>query len=164
MIRKLALAILCLSAPAQAQSAYADLAEVDQAVARFTGAPLGAPGGAAAPVDRRLRLNPCRVPLALGWFGVRREAVQVSCPVPGGWRLFVPLTTGSEGAAASLAIAKGDAVTITVAGDGFAVAQPGEAIEGGPVGAWIRVRGTGTQAPVLRGRVIRPGLVGIDLP
>ena len=51
------LSALLLAAPALAQSALADLSAIDAAVARFAGAPLGAPGGAAAPVDRRLRLG-----------------------------------------------------------------------------------------------------------
>ena len=60
MIRPLAILLaLGLAAPALAQ-ATADLDAVDRAVAQFTGAPLGQPGGAAMPTDRRLRLAPCR--------------------------------------------------------------------------------------------------------
>lgn len=140
----------------------ADLAAIDRAVAEFTGAAIGAPGGAALPVDRRLRLAPCRVPLALARHG-GGDSIAVSCPGAGGWRLFVPLA-GSAGASGAAVIARGDAVTITVAGPGFAVSQAGEALESGANGSWIRVRGNGPQSPVLRARVVRPGLVGIDLP
>ncbi len=163
MIRPVLLSALLLASPALAQSAVADLAEIDRAVARFTGAPIGAPGGAAMPVDRRLRLAPCRAPLALGWYGPRRDTVEVSCPVAGGWRLYVPLAGVAQSAAAPL-VARGDAVTITVSGEGFAVSQPGEALEAGGEGEWIKVRGVNPKAPVLRARVLRPGLVGIDLP
>ena len=149
--------------PALAQ-ATADLDAVDRAVAQFTGAPLGQPGGAAMPVDRRLRLAPCRVPLALAWQGMRRESVAVQCPMPGGWKLYVPLAGAGSAALQSDAITRGDAVTVTVMGQGFAVSQSGEALESGPVGAWIKVRTGGSGAPVLRARVLRPGAVGIDLP
>lgn len=164
MIRILPLVALACAAPALGQSASADLAAIDRAVASFTGAPIGAPGGAAMPVDRRLRLAPCRAPLALGWYGTRRDTVEVSCPVAGGWRIYVPLAGMARSAAAAPLVARGDAVTITVSGDGFAVSQPGEALEAGGEGAWIKVRGVNPKAPVLRARVLRPGLVGIDLP
>lgn len=157
------LAALAAGTPAQAQAPAADLAAIDRAVERFTGQPQGAPGGAAQPVDRRLRLAPCRGDLSVGWYGTRQETVQVSCPMAGGWKLFVPLAAGAQTAAAP-AVARGDAVTITVSGDGFAVSQPGEALESGAAGSWIKVRGVAPGAPVLRGRVVRPGLVGIDLP
>ena len=164
MTRTLALIAAFIAAPALGQTATADLSEIDNAVARFTGLPQGAPGGAAMPVDRRLRLTPCRAPLALGWYGSRRETVEVSCPTAGGWRLYVPLASASQAVAAAPVIAKGDSVTITVSSAGFAVSQQGEALEAGPQGAWIKVRRLGASAPVLRARVIRPGLVGIDLP
>ena len=155
---------LCLAAPALAQ-ATADLDAVDRAVAQFTGAPLGQPGGAAMPTDRRLRLAQCLVPLALSWHGLRRESVEVLCPMPGGWKLYVPLAGASSAALQqSDAITRGDAVTVTVMGDGFAVSQSGEAMESGPVGAWIKVRTVSAGGPVLRGKVLRPGAVGIDLP
>lgn len=151
------------ASPALAQ-AIADLDAVDRAVAQFTGVPLGQPGGAAMPIDRRLRLTPCRVPLALAWHGLRRESVEVQCPMPGGWRLYVPLAGAGPAAMQSDAITRGDAVTVTVMGQGFAVSQNGEALENGPVGAWIKIRTGGSGAPVLRARVLRPGAVGIDLP
>lgn len=147
--------------PAQAQ-AGADLAAIDDAVARFTGAAQGTPGGAAHPVDRRLRLNPCTAPLALGWFGGRQDTVEVACPVAGGWKLYVPLAaTAAHGGAP--AVLRGEGVTIAVRDAGFAVSQPGEALESGALGAWIKVRGLGQNAPIIRARVVRPGLVGIDL-
>ncbi len=161
----ISLSALLLAGPALGQSAVADLAAIDAAVAGFAGAPLGAPGGAAAPVDRRLKLGRCGVPLALSWYGAARDRVQVECPVAGGWRLYVPmLGAGGGDKTAPPAIARGDAISIAVSGDGFAVAQPGEALESGPIGAWIKVRGLGQGAQPLRARVIRPGMAGIDLP
>jgi flagella basal body P-ring formation protein FlgA len=160
MKRLLILTALANASPALAQST--DLAAIDSEVARFTGSPIGAPGGAARPVDRRLRLRPCPGPLALEWYGLRRETVQVSCPLPGGWRIYVPLTAGSQPERAAPLVAKGDAVTVTVSGTGFAVSQQGEALEGGGAGEWIKVR-LGRGEP-LRAQVLRPGAVGIVLP
>ena len=161
----LTIAALGTAAPLLAQS-YADLAAVDRVVAEFTGAPPGTPGGAAMPTDRRLRLTPCRTALFARWYGTRQDTVEVSCPVPGGWKLYVPLAGASSAANAAAApvIMRGDAVTVTVSGQGFAVSQNGEALESGAVGAWIKVRGPGQSAPVLRARVLRPGVVGMDLP
>lgn len=158
MIRYLWAPLALLAAPVHA-GALADLAAIDTAVAAFAGAP-------AQPVDRRLRLAACTAPLALAWHGARRESVRVECPVAGGWRLFVPLAMGQGLAAepAAPVIARGDAISITVSGGGFVVSQPGEALESGPVGAWIRVRTQGPKAQPLRARVIRPGVVGMDLP
>ncbi len=165
MIRlPLAFAGLVAAGPLLAQG-YADLAAVDHAVEQFTGTPPGIPGGAAQAVDRRLRLAPCRAALRASWYGVRHDVVEISCPVPGGWKLYVPLVgSSSAGAAAAPVITRGDAVTITVSGDGFAVSQGGEALESGAAGSWIKVRGLGAGAPVLRAKVLRPGVVGMDLP
>lgn len=153
-----------IASPALAQ-AITDPAAIDRAVAEFTGAPLGAAGGAAMPVDRRLRLAACAIPLTLGLYGPRRDAVMVQCPTAG-WRLYVPLKADPLAAAATAppAVLRGDAVTITLGGDGFAVSQPGEAIESGPVGGWIKVRTVAVGSKPIRARVIRPGLVGIELP
>lgn len=156
MIRPVVAVLALLAAPALA-SPLADLSAIDRAVAAFA-------GEAAPPVDRRLRLAACTVPLALGWYGARRESVQVACPVPGGWRIYVPLAGAGTAGPMAPAIARGDAVSITVSGGGFAVSQPGEALEGGAVGAWIKVRSLNPRAPAMRARVIRPGVVGMDLP
>jgi flagella basal body P-ring formation protein FlgA len=51
---------------------FAEMAAIDQAVAQFTGHPIGVPGGAAQPIDRRLRLAACTAPLALGCNAGRR--------------------------------------------------------------------------------------------
>lgn len=149
-------------APLHAQAGtFSDPAAIESEVARFAGAGTGQPGGAALPIDRRLRLARCAAPLALSWRGARQDMVLVQCP--GGWRLFVALSGGAQATVASPVIAKGDAVTIVVRGDGYSVSQGGEALEGGAPGAWIRVRagekGPGDRNEALRARVVRPGLV-----
>lgn len=154
--------------PAQAQT-FSDPAAIDAAIAAFTGVPIGQPGGAAQPVDRRLRLAPCRQALAIAWHGpaasARRDTLAVRCPDAGGWRLFVPVVQGANGAMASAspAVTRGEAVTITVTGPGFAVSQAAEAMESGPVGAWIKVRTASRNEP-LRAQVVRPGLVSVPVP
>lgn len=155
MIGKLPLLLAVLAAPALAQG-FTDLAEIDRQVTDFARQP-------AQPVDRRLRLAACPAPLSLNWYGTDRKAVQVRCPAAAGWTLYVALVSAA-GASEAAMIQRGDAVTIAVGGEGFAVSQPGEALEAGTRGAWIKVRGLAPKAPVLRGKVVRPGLVAVDLP
>ena len=137
-----------------ATASFVDLGAVERAVIEFA-------GGAATPLDRRLRLAPCTSPLALSWRTPRRETVVVECPDTGGWRLFVPVAA-SAGVAAPPIINRGDAVTVAVSGPGFSVSQSGEALESGAVGGWIRVKTVGGQA--MRARVVRPGVVSVPLP
>ncbi len=159
----LTVAALAAAAPLHATTGPAtNLALIDNAVAAFTGQPIGVPGGAAQPVDRRLRLGLCAAPLALSWYGGAQTSVLVSCPDAGSWRVFVPVVQARREAPAAVAVAKGEGVTITVAGDGFSVSQPGEALDAGAVGAWIRVR-TNAKADPVRARIVRPGLVELPL-
>jgi len=154
-----------------AATPFADLASIDAQVQQFTGAPIGAQGGAVQPVDRRLRLRSCRAPLAFSWRTQRRETVVVQCHDTGGWRLFVPVQAPRRAVAALPAINRGDAVSMAVSGSGFTVSRPAEAIESGKVGAWIKVRpvssqfsGQRTGRQIIRAQVIRPGLVRLPLP
>jgi flagellar basal body P-ring formation protein FlgA len=158
-------ALLALAAtPSFAQPpGFHDLTTIDAAVAAFTGTGAGQPGGAVMPVDRRLRLAPCYSSLVASWHGTRQDNVMVRCPDPGGWRLFIATSgNGRQEAAAPPAVARGEAVTISVAGDGFAVSQSGEAMEAGPLGGWIRVR-TSVKAVPIRARIERPGLVVVPI-
>lgn len=157
-------AAFLLMAPARAHAAtFTDPALIDAEVTRFTGLPQGTTGGAAQPVDRRLRLSTCANPLSLGWYAGRRDTVLVQCPDAGGWRLFVPVLQGAAGAAEAPAVLRGEAVTIAVSGPGFSVSQPGEAMDAGPVGGWIRVKTANGAAQPMRARIVRPGLVAVSL-
>jgi flagellar basal body P-ring formation protein FlgA len=167
MTIRFALLLAAVAFPVSAHAGgFADLAAVDREVAAFTGAPQGLPGGAVRPVDRRLKLVPCSAPLNLRWYNSQRDSVVVQCPTPDGWRLFVPVMA-VQGAAAQNAISRGDVVTVAISGDGFTVSQPGEALEAGALGAWIRVRtvsdGTSKGEP-MRAQVVRPGLVEVPVP
>lgn len=168
MTFRLALSLAAVAAPAAAQAApFADLEAIDRQVATFTGAAQGQPGGAVLPVDRRLRLTSCVSPLLVGWHTQRRESVLVQCPDAGGWRVFVPVMAVQGAAAAAPAVMRGEGVTVAVQGDGFTVSQPGEAMEPGAVGAWIRVRMVKAGSPqgeALRAQVVRPGLVQVPMP
>lgn len=165
----LALAALApLAAGADAGASAPDLAVIEQAVAGFAGAGIGDLGGARAPLDRRLRLQACGAPLALAWRSPRRDTVIVRCPEAGGWTLYVPINVAPRAMPDAAAINRGDSVSIAVSGDGFAVAEAGEALESGALGAWIKVRpetgarpGTGD---ALRAQVVRPGVVTLILP
>ncbi|HET9630156.1 MAG TPA: flagella basal body P-ring formation protein FlgA [Novosphingobium sp.] len=157
-------AAFMLMAPARAHAAsFIDPAMIDAEVARFTGMPQGTTGGAAQPADRRLKLAACANPLSLGWYSGRRDTVLVQCPDAGGWRLFVPVLQGAAGAADGPAVLRGEAVTIAVAGPGFSVSQPGEAMEAGQVGGWIRVKTAASGTQPMRARIVRPGLVAVSL-
>jgi flagella basal body P-ring formation protein FlgA len=151
--------------PAHAAGAFADLIEIDREVADFTGKSIGQTGGAMMPVDRRLRLNACMTPLALSWRTNQHDAVLVQCPDPGSWRIFVPVRAAAN---APAAIVRGESVKIAVVGDGFSVSQTGEALEGGAVGDWIRVRtlrsgSNNSQAEAVRARIVRPGEVEVQV-
>lgn len=163
-------------AAAAASAGFADLDAIDRQVAGFVGAGIGQPGGALTPVDRRLRLQRCRSSISLAWRTATQDSVVVQCGDADGWRLFVPVMRAAPVAAqapqaAEIAVNRGDAVAIAVSGDGFTVSQPGEALEQGAVGDWIRVRPVvagssyaAARAQTMRARIERPGLVTVPLP
>lgn len=161
-----AAALCALSTPVTA-AGFADPAAIDRAVTQFTGFDTGAPGGARSPVDRRLRLAQCSSAFALEWYGKSRDTVLVRCPETGGWRIFVPLSAGvgqAAGAAGPDVVGRGEMVTISIRGSGFTLTRQGEALEDGAVGEWIRVRAVDKKADPMRAQVMRPGVVGMELP
>jgi flagella basal body P-ring formation protein FlgA len=157
-----AITLLAAAAPGLA-AGFADPAAIDRAVADFTGAQIGAPGGARTPIDRRLRLAVCGSGLMLEWYGRARDTVLVRCPDQDGWRLFVPLAAGGARQSGLDVVSRGEMVTITVRGSGFTLSRQGEALEAGAIGEWIRVKPANKGEP-LRAQVVRPGVVGMELP
>jgi flagella basal body P-ring formation protein FlgA len=151
-------------AGAQTPGSTTDPAAIDRAVAEFTGAAIGTPGGARGPSDPRLRLAGCGGPLAVSWHTTARMAVQVECPGPTAWRIFIAIApaqgAASAARAAAPAVKRGDAITLVVRGRGFSVQQSGEALQAGAVGDWIDVR-TSRKSEALRARIERPGLAVI---
>lgn len=158
---------LIAAAAAAAAGAFADLDAIDRQVTAFTGAPAGAVGGAITPVDRRLRLQRCNAGLALSWRTQLHDSVVVQCGDANGWRIFVAVKQAPRAAQAQNAINRGDAISIAVTGDGFTVSQPGEALDAGAVGDWIRVRpatADRNRSEPMRARIVRPGLVALPMP
>lgn len=153
----LALAVMPAAAGAQL-GGTADLKVIDREIAAFTGVAIGSPGGARAPVDRRMRLARCGAPLHLSPYGIRQDSVAVQCP--GGWRIFVPLVRSIKASPAAELIGRGDQVSIVLDGRGFSVTQTGEAMEAGGEGDWIRIKPPGASDPV-RAKVVSPGRVTI---
>ena len=160
----LALPILLPLCAAQARAnGLTEPAAIDRAVTDFTGATIGAPGGARMAADPRLQLAACTAPLTVSWHSPARNAVRVECPETGGWRIFVAINPLASAATAALpppVVKRGDALNIMVRGRGFSVQQSGEAMESGAVGDWIFVR-TARKAEPLRARIERPGLAVI---
>ena len=156
-------ATLALAAPGAALAqAFTDPAAIDAAVAGFTGASIGEPRGARGPVDRRLKLARCGVPLALEWHGRRQDTVRVACP-DAGWHVFVavdPIRSTAAKVAAAPVVKRGDRVTVMVRGRGFTVSQGGEATANGAAGEWITVRMDGSREEV-QARVERAGTLVI---
>lgn len=156
--------LLPLCDPAADARGFTDPAMIDSAVAQFTGAAIGAPGGARVAADRRLQLAACGGSLAVSWHTAARTAVQVECPGPTSWRIFVAISpvagAAAAGTSAAPAVKRGDAITVMVRGRGFSVQQPGEAMQAGAVGDWIEVR-TARKGEALRARIERPGLAVI---
>lgn len=165
----LSFAAACVLLPAAATAnPITAPATIDSAVAGFTGHGIGEPGGARQPVDSRLRLARCAGPLDLAWHGSGQASVLVRCP-DAGWRLFVPVAAtpraaGAEPVSAQKVVVRGETVTVALRGRGFALQRQAEAMEAGAVGDWIRVRPAGRDAEPMRARVIRPGLVGMEMP
>lgn len=161
----LTLALLLASlhgGPAAAQ-VFEDLDRLDAIVAATVGARIGEPGGAIAPVDKRLRLAACpQQPTVEGpVFG----AAIVRCDRLG-WRIRVPLS----GAAApgqmraqqqrDILVRKGDPVQLVAGNASFTVSRVMIAEEDGAVGDMIRVREDSKSAPVT-GRVEPSGIVRV---
>lgn len=151
------------SALAQAENPqFIEPAAIDRAVAEFTGAAIGEIGGSRTRADARLRLAACQSELALSWYGSNRSTVQVECPGPQPWRIFIATRAAPLPAAAQVVVRRGDPMTVVVRGNGFSVQQSGEAIDQGAVGDWIGVR-TSRQSEPVRARIERPGLAVIPI-
>lgn len=139
-----------------AAASFQDVAGLDRAVAAFTGQPVGAQGGARAPVDPRLRLAQCPT-VALSWRSDAHDAVVVTCSGPD-WRVFVPVlratvtpTTAAAPApvaAPVIVVRRGDPVMIEAGTEGFQITREGTAATDAVAGARVSVRVTGAVQPV----------------
>lgn len=161
-------AVLLLAAAAAAPPQ--DLHQLDVMIAQFTGASIGEEGGAMQPVDKRLRLTACSSSPEFSWHNEKQTTLIARCTDAGGWRIYVPIRQNLAAPAAdpanTVAVSRGDAVSIAVMGGGFSVSRPGEALENGAIGEWISVR-PATQdrrrAEPIRARILKPGVVTLAL-
>jgi flagella basal body P-ring formation protein FlgA len=159
-----------ISASAHAQQ-FENLDRLDSIVAMSVGANIGEPGGAVAPVDRRLKLAAC--PQVPQMSGMMFGAAMVECK-PLGWRIRVPLHPGGQqqpmasvqptayGRPAPVqkqtVVKKGDPVQLIAGGSAFMVTRMMIADEDGAPGDMIRVREDKKSDPVLA-RVQETGVV-----
>lgn len=153
-----ALLLSALPAPVMAQ-AVEDLDRLDNRIQIMTGAAPGQPGGAIAPIDRRLKLEACPQPASIEWSG--SDALAVRCAAIG-WRLRVGIAAmgGSQGKA-ELSVHRGDTVEVTVEGDAFDVTTTAIALDDGAKGASVRLKmgASGTQSSAT---VTGPGAVSFS--
>lgn len=162
---------LCAPASASAQ-AMQNLAEIDILVAATMGAEIGQPGGARAPVDRRLKLKACPVPLEVT--GPDLGAAAVRCAALG-WRIRVPLDLAAERQASATAarpqgprgygagaatgqegIKRGEPILLTVDRPTFSLSRVMIADKDGKVGEVISVRDEPKGKPIFV-RIVEPG-------
>lgn len=147
------LLLLAAASAAAAVPGFQDLDALDRKVAISLGADIGVPGGAANPIDRRLRLAPCADAVVEPPVG---GAATVRCPSLG-WRLRVPLMRGGTSAGASTApaarvraepvVRRGDPVEMLVSTGAFTVSLQAIAEQDGAPGDRIRVRADTKSAP-----------------
>lgn len=152
----------------QADTAFQNLDALDALIASSLGAPAGSPGGAAYPLDRRLRLERCAQPISVA--PARQGATVVSCG-QNSWRIRVavlgaavpatrqatrhaaePVTerarsqvTGAPGTMAgddpsAIMVMRGDQVRASIVGPGFSVSTTAIAEDSGAIGERIRIR------------------------
>lgn len=161
--------ILTLLLLAASGGSLQNLDALDQQIIEFTGADVGEEGGALQHVDRRLKLRACSAPADISWRTDDQNTLVVKCPDAGGWRLYMPVNAALKPMAAgsdtgAVVVQRGDAVSIAVAGQGFSVSRPGEAMEEGAIGDWIKVRpvsDTRRRPEIIRARIIKPGVVAL---
>ena len=177
MTRFMPLAIALAAAPTFAGAtitAFQDTTALDRAVASFTGHAIGEEGGAATPVDTRLKLAQCAT-LALSWHGDTHDAVVVSCTGPD-WRVFVPVRAAYVAPARAvmvgaplapvarpeIVIKRGDPIMIEANASGFSITREGVAMGDAPAGGRLMVKCDDAKAPVQAvalesGRATLPG-------
>jgi flagellar basal body P-ring formation protein FlgA len=164
------LALVCAASagaasPALAQS-FENLEMLDSRISAALGAGIGEPGGAANPLDRRLRLAACPQPVQIDEPAM--GAIAVRC-LSLGWRIRVPLIGGGSAATAAApqaraapVVRRGDQVELVAMSSSFTVSTLAVAEQDGAVGDRIRVRTEQRSAPIIAqvladGRVALPG-------
>jgi flagella basal body P-ring formation protein FlgA len=161
------LSLALAAAPAAAQD-FQSTRLLDAVVAQFTGQPVGAQGGARAPVDQRLKLQPCVAP-QLEWRSDARDAVVVRCMAPV-WRVFVPVNALPQAKTAAVpsaqpapvpvkvppVIRRGDPITVEAGSPGFSITRDGVAMGDAAPGARLMVK-VDEGKPPIQAVALEPG-------
>ena len=152
---------------ARAGEALQDLDQLDILVAAAMGAEIGEPGGARAPIDRRLKLEAC--PETPQIAGPDLNAAAVRCNALG-WRIRVPLNLtesakaanaqGRNRVAGEAAVKRGEPILLTVERPSFTLSRVMVADKDGRVGEVIPVRDTPRGTPIFV-RITEPGMATI---
>ncbi|MDT8760646.1 flagella basal body P-ring formation protein FlgA [Sphingomonas psychrotolerans] len=164
MLLSLALAV---ATPVAAQD-FQSTPVLDTIVAQFTGARIGEQGGARAPVDQRLKLQPCPAP-QLEWRSEAKDAVVVRCMAPA-WRIFVPVNAVPQPKAvppaparapavavkAEPVIRRGDPITVEAGAPGFSISREGVAMGDAAAGARLLVK-VDDRKPPIQAVALEPG-------
>ena len=134
---RIALVLIASSAaaPLSAQ-AYEDIASLDAQIAVSSGAAIGQTGGAAAPIDARLKLARCPAPVSVEL--PYQGAFTLRC-APLGWRINVPMVATALHPAV-LTVRRGDVVDLIVAGGSFEVSTSAIAVSDAATGQSLRVK------------------------
>lgn len=157
---------LYLIALAAGPTGFQSTQALDQLVERFAGAPIGAEGGARAPVDARLKLAACDAP-ELSWRSPAEDAVVIRCPGPQQWRVFVAINALPKPAPVAAApvpavakvepvIRRGDPVMLEAGAAGFSITREGLAMGDAAPGGRVLVR-TDDKRPPVAAVAIGPG-------
>lgn len=150
---------LAAATPAAAQD-FQSTQVLDMIVAQFTGAAISEQGGARAPVDKRLKLQPCAAP-QLEWHSAAKDAVVVRCMAPA-WRIFVPVNAVPQARAAPAVVAqaaavpakavpvirRGDPITVEAGSPGFSITRDGVAMGDAAPGARLLVKVDDGKPPI----------------
>lgn len=158
-----AILALVLGAPAGAQNGIQDLEQLDALVATALGAGIGQPGGARAPIDRRLKLKACPETPVVD--DPVMNAVAVRCN-PIGWRIRVPIAMAAGGQAARAeelareGVKRGEPILLTVSRPSFTLSRIMIADRDGRVGDVIPVREDPRSQPIFV-RIVEPGVATI---
>jgi len=164
-----AAAVLAAPLPALAAGeAIQDLDQLDVLVAAAMGAEIGQPGGARAPIDRRLKLKACPEMPEIN--GPDMQAAAVRCPSIG-WRIRVPLlpiagstpagqtntqTNTAQRQGGEIVVKRGEPILLTVERPAFTLTRVMIADKDGKVGDVIPVREEPRGTPIFV-RIVESG-------
>lgn len=133
------LSLLCMGAA----SPFEDTVQLDRQVGDYLNARIGEVGGARAPIDRKLKLKRC--PTSVQISHTNRDSLIVSCP-NSGWRIFVPLSTGSSArsrgslGADEIVVRRNQPLMLVVKRPSFSISYSVIAQKNGRIGDYIPVR------------------------